>query len=132
MGMADAVRSFFKRYTDFQGRSSRSEFWWVWLAMMIVTLVLEVPFLMDPRGALGMIFGLLLAVFGLATLVPGLALSFRRLHDIEKSAWWLLIALIPFGAIVLLVFYVLPGTKGENKFGPDPLAGEGLAAPVAA
>jgi uncharacterized membrane protein YhaH (DUF805 family) len=65
--------------------------------------------------------GLLVVVIALGALVPNLALGFRRLHDIDKSAWWLLIVLIPFiGALVLLYFAVQPGTVGPNKFGPDP------------
>jgi uncharacterized membrane protein YhaH (DUF805 family) len=63
-------------------------------------------------------------LFGLAVLIPSIAVGARRLHDTDRSGWWLLIALIPFiGAIVLLVFFVLPGTQGTNRFGPDPYGG---------
>jgi uncharacterized membrane protein YhaH (DUF805 family) len=55
--------------------------------------------------------------------VPGLAVACRRLHDIDKSFWWILIGLIPFvGGIILLVFACLPGTPGQNRYGPDPKA----------
>ncbi|MDG4768408.1 DUF805 domain-containing protein [Solwaraspora sp. WMMD406] len=68
--------------------------------------------------------------FSLALLLPSLAVGVRRLHDTDRSGWWLLIALIPIvGAIVLLVFFVLDGTHGPNRFGPDPkdVAGFGAA-----
>ena len=60
-------------------------------------------------------------LYAVAVLLPGLAVGFRRLHDIGRSAWWLLIALVPLaGGIVLLVFACLPGTPGPNQYGPDP------------
>ena len=65
--------------------------------------------------------GVLTIVFWLATLVPSIAVGVRRLHDTDRSGWWLLIGLIPLaGAIVLLVFNLLEGTRGPNRFGPDP------------
>jgi uncharacterized membrane protein YhaH (DUF805 family) len=68
----------------------------------------------------------------LGLFIPSLAVTIRRLHDINRSAWWVLIALIPFlGALVLLIFAVLDGTPGDNRFGPDPKGREGLS-PVAA
>lgn len=135
MGMQDAVRSFFKRYTDFQGRSSRSEFWWVYLAFILcyIALMIVVGIVSVISDTLGYIVYGLFALASLAVLVPSIAISFRRLHDINKSAWWLLISLVPLvGGIVLLIFYVLPGTPGPNQFGPDPLGGEGSTAPVTA
>jgi uncharacterized membrane protein YhaH (DUF805 family) len=70
--------------------------------------------------------GMLTLLYSLAVLIPGLAVSFRRLHDIDKSAWWLLIAFVPLiGVIVLLVFACMEGTRGDNRFGPDPKADEG-------
>lgn len=69
-------------------------------------------------------FALLGTILSLALLLPSLGLSFRRLHDINKSAWWLLIAFVPiFGFLALLFFAVLPGDKGDNQYGKDPLAG---------
>ena len=127
MGMMEAVRLFFNRYTDFRGRSRRSEYWWVQLFHILVLLV---PYILlfaiggiqsGQMNILGVILMIAILVYALAVLIPGLAVSFRRLHDRDMSAWWLLIGLIPYlGSLVLLVFYVLPGTKGPNKYGPDP------------
>jgi uncharacterized membrane protein YhaH (DUF805 family) len=64
-------------------------------------------------------------IVALGLLIPSIAVAMRRLHDTDRSGWWLLIAFIPFiGSIVLLIFFVLEGTRGPNRFGPDPLAGE--------
>lgn len=114
-----------KNYVGFSGRARRKEYWMFTLFNLIVSIVLM---LID--GMMGSLneggFGLLSGLYSLAVLLPSLAVSFRRLHDIDKSAWWLLIALVPFvGAIVLLVFMVMEGTRGENRFGPDPKSDEG-------
>jgi uncharacterized membrane protein YhaH (DUF805 family) len=128
-----------RKYAEFQGRARRSEFWLFWLFCFVVGLVVQMVGgaaggMADPTNPMGFYAGpggIVLMLFWLAVLIPSLAVSFRRLHDTERSAWWLLIALIPFiGALVLLVFYVLPGTVGPNKFGADPKADE--PAPIAA
>jgi uncharacterized membrane protein YhaH (DUF805 family) len=70
-------------------------------------------------------YGVLSSIYGLAVLIPGIAVTFRRLHDTDRSGWWWLIVFIPLlGVIVLLVFMVIDGTSGQNQFGPDP---KGLA-----
>lgn len=118
MGFADALKSFFSRYTDFKGRSSRSEYWWPQLAFFLVGIVIGVL-----TAVVGETVGnILLGIFYLVILIPGIAISIRRLHDLDKSGWWLLIALIPLiGALVLLFFFVQRGTVGGNRFGEDPL-----------
>lgn len=118
-----------RKYADFQGRARRSEFWLFWLFTFVVGFVLQMIGGMmggaaDPSNPMAMYSspaGILLLLFWLAVLIPSIAVAIRRLHDTNRSGWWLLIAFIPFiGALVLLVFYVLPGTVGSNKFGPDP------------
>lgn len=84
-------------------------------------------------GDLGVILiaiaGLAYVVFGIAIIVPMFAVTFRRLHDTDKSAWWMLISFIPLvGGIVLLIFTVMEGTKGTNKYGPDPKGGSAVEA----
>jgi uncharacterized membrane protein YhaH (DUF805 family) len=113
----------YRRYADFQGRASRSEYWLFFLLVMLVMVGSSVLIYATggPDGVFGMLVSLVYLVFILGSLVPSLAVAFRRLHDTNRSAWWLLIGLLPFiGAIVLIVFYCLPGTPGENRFGPSP------------
>ena len=162
-----------KRYADFQGRSRRMEFWMWILFTFIVGLVLGfidgiLGFRLAPSSSTSFSsggvsgfsmfssIGILGLLWSLATLVPNIAVAMRRLHDTDRTGWWLLLPVIPYviglvimlaaaagqnlgliaiggifsliglvGAIVLLVFYCLPGTPGPNRFGPDPLGGTG-------
>ncbi len=112
------------RYAQFTGRARRKEYWMYMLAYALVYVALMV--ISSVSETIG---GLLMLVFALGLLIPSLALGFRRLHDIDKSAWWLLIGLIPIiGGLVLLYFAVLPGTVGPNRFGPDPKQASGNVA----
>lgn len=120
-----------KKYAEFSGRARRSEFWQFWLFLLIAELVFIIPIAAvgrltgtgEPTGA-AMGLMAVCSLFFLGMLIPSLAVAFRRLHDTDRSAWWLLISLIPFfGGLVLLVFYFLPGTPGPNRFGPDPKGG---------
>jgi uncharacterized membrane protein YhaH (DUF805 family) len=80
-------------------------------------------FLQTVVGSLG-IPGIVLMLYSLAIFIPNLAVAVRRLHDQDKSGWWMLIALVPFiGGIWLLILYFIEGTRGPNRFGPDPKAG---------
>ena len=113
-----------RKYAGFTGRARRKEYWLFALAVWIVEMVL-----MGLTGGFGhpnILASLVLLIFCVGLFVPSLAVGFRRLHDTNRSAWWMLIGLIPFiGAIVLLVFLCLDGTPGDNRFGPDPKGGEG-------
>lgn len=103
-----------KKYAVFDGRARRKEYWMFFLFNVLISIVLTIV-----EMSLG-IFGVSL-IYSLAVLIPGIAVSVRRLHDINKSGLWLLIAFIPFiGAIVLLVFFVIDGTQGNNDYGPSP------------
>ena len=107
----DAVKLFFTRYADFKGRSRRSEFWWASLATSIISGVLSTAI---PNFAW---------IWSLIILVPGLAISIRRLHDIGKSGWWYLINFIPLvGQIIFLVFMCKDSTE-DNQWGPNPKVG---------
>lgn len=123
MNFGQAIVSGFKRYIDFNGRSSRSEYWWWYLFTIIVAVVLSSVASMGGYGA-GMNSPALLPLrlFQLAVFLPSLALGIRRLHDTNRSGWWCLIALTIVGIIVLIVWYCTRGTVGENRFGADPLA----------
>ncbi|MEG2806008.1 DUF805 domain-containing protein [Stenotrophomonas sp.] len=113
------------RYAQFEGRASRKEFWMFYLFVMLVTIVgyigMGIGASMESNAVV-MLFGAVLGLFSLAVLVPSIAVTVRRLHDTDKSGWFLLLAFVPLAGIVLLVFYVLPGTPGENRFGPVPPA----------
>lgn len=118
--IGQAVTRFFKKYATFSGRASRSEYWWWTLVSTVIGAILgainsatTTPVAGDAMSAFGPVY-VVLVLFSLATLVPGLALSIRRLHDTNRSGWWVLIALIPLiGAIVLIVFYA----SGPNPAG---------------
>lgn len=104
-----------ERYAQFVGRSGRAEFWWYFLAAFIIGIVFNILI------AASNIFFVIYVIYGLAVLIPGLAVGVRRLHDTDKTGWWLLIALIPLvGIIVLIVFWATDGTPGPNRYGvPD-------------
>lgn len=106
-----------KKYATFSGRARRKEYWMFALISGIISLLL-----LGVDNLLGLPFGLQ-AIYSLLVLIPGLAVCVRRLHDIGRSAWWLLIVLFPLiGAIVLLVFACLDSQEGTNKYGPNPKA----------
>lgn len=126
-----AVRRFFRKYAMFSGRASRSEYWWWFLVAIAVNIVLQLmifaggatttttdtSFTTTASGP-GAVIGTILAVlWGLVTIVPSLALTARRLHDVNMSAWLILLVLVPFlGALALLVFTLLPSNPAGQRF----------------
>ena len=126
MDFQTALRSFWKRYRDFRGRSRRSEYWFIQLFLVVTNIAVAIidlalmgwdvdRFIANGGG------GIVGLVWILVTIVPALAVLVRRLHDTGKSGWWALVGLLPLvGAIVLLVFTVTDSTPGENKFGLSP------------
>ena len=110
-----------KKYAVFAGRAQRAEYWYFILIYVIIALALN--YLDRALGLTGTggDTGILTTLFGLAMLLPTLAVGARRLHDTGRSAWWLLLALVPLiGSIVLLVFFVLDSQPGDNRYGPNP------------
>ena len=104
-----------RKYAVFGGRAGRPEFWWFQFGNIVVGLaaggVAAIAF-----GSSGFSAGT--ELYFLAVLLPTLAVEVRRLHDIDRTAWWVLLTLIPFlGPVVLLVFFLLPGTPGPNRYG---------------
>ncbi len=105
-----------KKYAVFSGRARRTEYWMFFLFNIIISFVLGII-----GGVIG--GGLLANLYMLALLCPGIAVSIRRMHDTDRSGWWLLIGLIPIvGTIVLIVFLATEGKAGDNQYGPDPKA----------
>lgn len=122
-----------KNYVGFSGRARRKEYWMFTLFSLIASVLLTVLDVMFGTLDAASGWGLLGFLYFLAVLLPGLAVSVRRLHDIDKSGWWLLLILIPIiGALVLLVFAIMEGTRGDNRFGPDPKTIEEDGAPALA
>ena len=122
MGFGDAVRTCWKKYGDFDGRAERPEFWWWVLFVAIVQVVASIVLtlilvLFQNVGFLQWLSVLVFMVVVLAFILPSIAVSVRRLHDRDLSGWWYLLGFVPFGSIVLLVWYVLPGTPGSNRYG---------------
>lgn len=145
-----------KKYATFSGRAPRAEYWWFYLAYILLAVLLQI------LSSIHALFGLL-GILYLALIIPMLAVGVRRLHDINRTGWWLLAPFVPYLigfaiaapallssggnvlaaqaglgsaaiffliggilAIVLLVFTVLPGTKGPNRYGPDPYEEQNL------
>ena len=111
-----------RRYTQFVGRAGRAEFWWFELANLIITVVLSI------LGRATDVFNVIGFAYAIAVLVPSVAVGIRRLHDTDRSGWWLLIVLVPLvGVIVLLVFLASQGTPGPNQYGPPATSDPALA-----
>jgi uncharacterized membrane protein YhaH (DUF805 family) len=147
VGFLDAVKSGFSKYFQLQGRACRSELWFWQLFVLAGGFVLgQLDLVMGMAGPSG--FGPLYGVFAFLTLVPGLTVVVRRLHDVEKSGWWYpvifivcvgaailaktttwqyLIGVTALGILLILFWFIKPGTKGSNRFGDDPLAPAGEA-----
>jgi uncharacterized membrane protein YhaH (DUF805 family) len=125
----------FRRYAEFSGRSRRKEYW---MFALLIAILYTLLFILVGAGIFGGtdaetgelgLFGSLFAGAGgilfllviLVTFIPSLAVTVRRLHDQDKSGWWVLINFVPYiGGIVLLVLMCLDGTRGPNRFGADP------------
>ncbi len=116
MNFVESIKFGFSNYVNFKGRSRRSGFWYWVLFTNLLSLVLSVLF-----GSNDSFYAGLTTLVGLALLLPSLGYSIRRLHDINKSGWFLLFMLIPLvGWIFLLVWYVKDSDPGDNRFGPNP------------
>ena len=118
MSFVDAIKSGFSKYVTFSGRAYRSEYrYWVLFVVIasLVALTLDSAILgYSPSGA-----SPITGIFDLVTFLPSLALAARRLHDMDRTAWWLLIAFTGIGSILLIIWFCFRGTQGPNRFGPD-------------
>jgi uncharacterized membrane protein YhaH (DUF805 family) len=98
MPIVDAVKACFAKYAEFNGRSARSEYWWFFLAVLLgsaVTVTIAYS---------------LYVLFSLVTLLPMIAVGSRRLHDTNRSGWWQLLALVPFGIVLVVIFLIQPSS----------------------
>lgn len=115
--MLDFMLMPLKRYAEFGGRSRRKEFWFFFLFYVLGAFVLGI--VDGILGLAGMVgpYGPLTAIFYLGVFIPYLAVAIRRMHDQDRSGWWIICP------IANIVFLFLEGTKGPNRFGPDPKDG---------
>lgn len=114
-----------RRYADFNGRSRRKEYWMFTLGIFLAYIVLGLLTAILYAIGLQMIGFALFGLLVLAILIPSIAVQVRRFHDQDKSGWFVLLAFIPYvGGLIVLVFMCLEGTRGDNRFGPDPLANQ--------
>jgi uncharacterized membrane protein YhaH (DUF805 family) len=117
----------YQRYAEFEGRSRRMEYWCYTLFVIIVSLILVLPFMMMGEGASEFLF-IPLGLWIIGNIVPSIAVSIRRWHDLDQSGWFYLLfaalGAIPFigalAGLVNLVWFFMQGTVGENKYGQDP------------
>ena len=114
MNFVQAIQSGFGNYVNFSGRAARSEFWYWTLFSILANLAAN---FVDALVGLGIVS----LIVSLALLLPGLAVSVRRLHDLDRTGWWLLLVLTGIGIILLLIWDCMKGTTGPNQYGPDPL-----------
>jgi uncharacterized membrane protein YhaH (DUF805 family) len=127
MSFTQAISSVLGKYATFSGRAPRSEYWWFVVFQILVNIATGV---LDTAlfGALSLLtvgeidaFTPLTTLATLALLIPSIAVSVRRFHDMDRSGWWLLLVLTGIGAIVVFFWFMVRGTRGPNRFGPDPL-----------
>lgn len=112
-----------KKYATFSGRAQRAEYWYFLLFSTLIVIALSVIDSVTGSYNEDTGWGLFSGLYSLAVLLPSIAVGARRLHDTSRTGWWLLIGFIPvIGTIVLIVFFVLDSTPGDNAYGPNPKA----------
>ena len=120
MDFSSAVQSFFNKYATFQGRASRSEFWYAQLFIILTNFFLEFI-----EGLLGISpfseVSILASIFQLGVFIPSIAIIARRLHDINKSGWWYFLVLTIIGVIPVVYWFCTKGNDHENDYGTNPL-----------
>lgn len=123
MGLMDAVKKCFQNYANFNGRARRAEYWNFCLFNLLISLGLGALGQLAGDGFFGSLISGVSYLYSLAVFIPGLAVAWRRLHDIGKSGAYYLFILIPLvGAILLIIWLATAGDVGDNAYGPDPKA----------
>jgi uncharacterized membrane protein YhaH (DUF805 family) len=117
MNFVDSIKLGFSNYVNFTGRACRSEYWY-WILFAVIGAI--VARIIDYVIGAPVVY----TIFGLAVLLPNIAIGVRRLHDTDRSGWWLFLSFIPLvGAIILIIWFCTKGTDGPNRFGQDRLVG---------
>ena len=123
MGLMDAVKKCFQNYANFNGRARRAEYWNFCLFNLLISLGLGALGNLAGDGFFGTVISGISYLYSLAVFIPGLAVAWRRLHDIGKSgAYWFFIFIPLVGAILLIIWLATAGDVGDNAYGPDPKA----------
>lgn len=118
MNFQQAIASGFHNYVTFSGRAARSEYWyWTLFAVLVSAATGVLDSALFPHAEVPPLNSLA----SLALFLPGIAVAVRRFHDLDRTGWWILIALTGIGAIVIMIWFCFRGTPGPNRFGPDPL-----------
>lgn len=129
--MIEWYKMAFQKYADFQTRSTRNEYWWFFLVNLLiifgVNILVGIFSIAGDAPGLALVGSGLLILYSLATFIPNLAVSIRRLHDTNRSGWFLLLGLIPLvGGIILIVFLAQESDPHPNKWGPVPGSSAGI------
>jgi len=111
MNFTESIKTCYKKFFDFSGRASKSEFWWFQLFAIIIYALMFVF-----QGDLAILF----SIITIANAIPNWAASVRRLHDTDKSGWFVLISIIPILGLIIFFLLMADGSKGKNRFGPKP------------
>lgn len=134
MTFTQSVKTVLSKYATFTGRAMRSEYWWFALFALLVSIPLNFVDQLLVAPALGYESftestpQFLSWLFSLAILLPSVAVAVRRMHDLDKSGWWILIVFVPIlGILLMLYWFVQRGTVGPNQYGADPLGGSPAA-----
>ena len=114
IGLGEAVRNFFTQYATFSGRATRSEYWYVVLFNILVSIVISVIGGLISAEVTSVLSG----IYSLATLVPGFAIVWRRLHDTGRSGGWYFIGLVPLVGWIILLVFLCKDSDADNRFGP--------------
>ena len=111
MNFIESLQTCYKKFFDFSGRASKSEYWWFQLYNTIL-YILTFVFQND--------LALLFSILVIANLIPVFAAGVRRVHDSNKSGWWILISFVPIAGLYIFVLLITDGSKGKNRFGSKP------------
>ena len=120
MTFTQAVSSGFQNYSNFSGRAARSEYWYWTLFTFLASIA---AMLIDYSLFSWLDLSPIHFLVSLGLFLPGLAMSVRRLHDLDAVGWWILLVFTGIGILILIVWFCMRGTVGPNRFGPDPLDG---------
>lgn len=122
MTFSEAITSGIQNYANFNGRAQRSAYWyWVLFSLLVYAVAAGLDRVLFETGEMAVTP--LNGLAYLALFLPTLALAVRRFHDMDRTGWWVLLGFTGIGGLILIIWFCQPGTRGPNRFGPDPLGG---------